>query len=115
MPLYISSTATTKAGTKTGVYYLWGNDIINNRVRITNSAYNVGKAGQITGWIALTDAQSGAETSAQYSETIYTVVKGDTLSGIATKYGTTYQKLAAYNGIANPNLIYVGQKIRIPK
>lgn len=113
--LYISSTATAKAGTKTGVYYLWGNDIINNRVRITNSASNVGKAGQITGWIALTDAQAGAETSVQYSETIYTVVKGDTLSGIATKYGTTYQKLAAYNGIANPNLIYVGQKIRIPK
>lgn len=47
-------------------------------------------------------------------EAVYTVVKGDTLSGIAIKYGTTYQKLAAYNGITNPNLIYVGQKIRIP-
>lgn len=46
---------------------------------------------------------------------IYTVVKGDTLSKIAAKYGTTYQKLAAYNGIANPNLIHVGQKIRIPQ
>lgn len=39
---------------------------------------------------------------------------GDTLSGIASKYGTTYQVLAFYNGIANPNLIYVGQKIKIP-
>lgn len=48
------------------------------------------------------------------TETIYTVVKGDTLSGIARKYGTTYQKLAEYNGIANPNIIHVGQKIRIP-
>lgn len=47
-------------------------------------------------------------------ETIYTVVKGDTLSGIAARYGTTYQVLASYNGIANPNLINVGQKIRIP-
>lgn len=47
-------------------------------------------------------------------EAVYTVIKGDTLSGIATKYGTTYQKLAAYNGIANPNLIYVGQQIKIP-
>jgi LysM repeat protein len=36
------------------------------------------------------------------------------LSGIARRYGTTYQKLASYNGIANPNLIYVGQKIKIP-
>lgn len=46
--------------------------------------------------------------------TVYTVAKGDTLSGIAKKFGTTYQKLAAYNGIKNPNLIHPGQKIRIP-
>ena len=48
------------------------------------------------------------------AETVYTVKKGDTLSSIAKKYGTTYQKLAAYNSIANPNLITVGQKIKIP-
>ena len=43
----------------------------------------------------------------------YTVKKGDTLSAIAKKYGTTYQQLAKDNGISNPNLIYVGQKINI--
>lgn len=43
----------------------------------------------------------------------YTVRSGDTLSGIATKYGTTYQALAAKNGIANPNIIYPGQVINI--
>ena len=48
------------------------------------------------------------------SETVYVVKYGDTLSGIAKEYGTTYQALAAYNGIANPNLIHVGDKIRIP-
>lgn len=48
------------------------------------------------------------------SDIVYTVVKGDTLSGIANKYGTTYQKLAEYNNISNPNLISVGQKIKIP-
>lgn len=48
-------------------------------------------------------------------ETIYVVVKGDTLSRIASLYGTTYQKLAEYNGIKNPNLIYPGQHIRIPE
>lgn len=47
-------------------------------------------------------------------EIVYTVKSGDTLSGIAAKYGTTYQKLAEYNGISNPNVISVGQKIRIP-
>lgn len=48
------------------------------------------------------------------SEVVYTVKAGDTLSGIAAKYGTTYQKLASYNGISNPNIIHVGQKIKIP-
>lgn len=43
----------------------------------------------------------------------YVIKSGDTLSGIASKYGTTYQVLAALNGIANPNLIYAGQTIRI--
>lgn len=45
---------------------------------------------------------------------VYTVQKGDTISGIAAKYRTTYQKLAEYNGIANPNKITVSQKIKIP-
>ncbi len=45
--------------------------------------------------------------------TTYTVKSGDTLSGIASKFGTTYQKIAADNGIANPNLIHPGQVLRI--
>ena len=48
------------------------------------------------------------------TDMVYTVKSGDTLSGIALKYNTTYQKLAEYNNIANPSIIYVGQKIRIP-
>jgi lysozyme len=47
-------------------------------------------------------------------ETVYVVKSGDTLSGIAAQYGVTYQELASYNGISNPNVIYVGQEIHIP-
>lgn len=43
----------------------------------------------------------------------YTVRSGDNLSSIAARYGTTYQALAAKNGISNPNLIYPGQVLRI--
>lgn len=57
---------------------------------------------------------TGGGTTTSGGDTVYTVKAGDTLSGIATKYGTTYQKLAAYNGISNPNKISVGQKIKIP-
>lgn len=44
----------------------------------------------------------------------YTVKKGDALSKIAASYGMNYKTLAEYNGITNPDLIKVGQKILIP-
>lgn len=59
-----------------------------------------------------TEVEDRAESAAT-SETTYTVESGDTLSGIAERYGTTYQALAEYNRIDNPNLIYPGDVIRI--
>ena len=47
------------------------------------------------------------------NEQTYVVKAGDTLSGIAAKYGTTYQEIARKNGIANPNLIFPGQVLKI--
>lgn len=44
---------------------------------------------------------------------IYRVKWGDTLSGIARRFGTTVNYLAKLNNIQNPNLIYVGQRILI--
>ena len=58
---------------------------------------------------------SAPQNTAAAGERNYTVKKGDTLSKIASEYGTTYQKLASYNGIANPSAIRVGQIIRIPE
>ena len=43
----------------------------------------------------------------------YCVVEyGDTLSGIAAKFGTTVERLVSANGIGNPNLIYAGQVLK---
>ena len=47
------------------------------------------------------------------SSKTYIVKSGDTLSGIASKFGTTYQEIAKKNGIANPNKIYPGQVLKI--
>jgi flagellum-specific peptidoglycan hydrolase FlgJ len=46
------------------------------------------------------------------SET-YAVVSGDTLSEIASKHGTTYQALAAKNGMAPPYTLKIGQIIKV--
>ena len=52
-------------------------------------------------------------SSASSKKTYYTIKSGDTLSGIAQKYGTTVKQLQSWNGIKNANLIYAGQKIRV--
>lgn len=43
----------------------------------------------------------------------YTVKSGDTLSGISSRFGVSYEQLARLNNIANPNRIYVGQVLRV--
>lgn len=43
----------------------------------------------------------------------YTVKKGDTLSKIAVKHGVTVANLVEWNGISNPDLIQIGQVIKI--
>lgn len=50
-PLYAASTSQKAAGTVTGTYYLWSPSPVNGRYRITNSTANIGKTGQVTGWI----------------------------------------------------------------
>ena len=56
VPLYVSSTAVSAAGTVSGTYYVWSAEPADGRVRITNAADRVGQAGQVTGWISVSDA-----------------------------------------------------------
>lgn len=44
----------------------------------------------------------------------YTVRPGDTLDAIAARFGTTEQEMAALNRLSDPNLILVGQVLRLP-
>ena len=46
--------------------------------------------------------------------TTHTVRKNETLGGIASKYGVSMAALQAVNGISNPNLLFVGKKLKIP-
>jgi lysophospholipase L1-like esterase len=53
------------------------------------------------------DSDSGSPRS-------HVVERGETLGRIAQRYGTTTRALAELNGISNPNLIRVGQRLQLP-
>lgn len=59
--------------------------------------------------IRIPETGTGSGPSAQY----YTIRAGDTLSGIAKKFGTTVSALTRLNGISDPDKIYAGDKIRV--
>ena len=48
------------------------------------------------------------------ANSIHVVQKNETLGGIAKSYGLSVSTLQAYNGISNPNLLYVGKKLKVP-
>ena len=60
---------------------------------------------------------SGSSKPSTPTQRYYTVVKGDTLWGIAKRYygnGSRYPEIARANNIANPDIIHIGQKLLIP-
>ena len=56
---------------------------------------------------------SSTTTNTETSSASYTVKSGDTLSGIASQYNTTVNQIVSLNQLSNPNLIYVGQVLKL--
>ena len=81
-----------------------------NGVRNVNFIY-VGQKLVIPGAVA-GDPPPATGTPTTYRT--HTVRRGETLAMIAARYGTTVSAIARLNGIRNVNLIYVGQRLRIP-
>jgi LysM repeat protein len=59
-------------------------------------------------------APSSAATAATGADRTYTVKLGDTLGSIARSYGVSSNAIVQVNGITNPDLLYVGQRLTIP-
>lgn len=81
---------------------LWGNGE-DRQKRLTQAGYNYQEIQTRVNQILAPKPQI------QY----YTIKKGDTLTSIAKKYGTSVNQLVAWNNIKDPNLIYAGQQIRV--
>ncbi|MGN9866367.1 GH25 family lysozyme [Bacillus swezeyi] len=73
-----------------------------NNIKDTNKIY-VGQKLKI----------SGSNSKTSNKKHYYTIISGDTLSGISKKFNTSIKTLQAWNDINNPNKIYAGQKIRV--
>ena len=86
--LFTSAYAKTPSSHKTGTFYLWGTEIINGRVRITNKPSNVGITGQVTGYIDLADAKDTAESFSPYlvrvTTNVLNICKSPTTSSAIT-------------------------------
>ncbi|NPV07503.1 MAG: LysM peptidoglycan-binding domain-containing M23 family metallopeptidase [Anaerolineae bacterium] len=60
-------------------------------------------------------AEAATETGdSSCSELVHVVSAGETLGGIALRYGVSVAELAAFNGVINPSLIHVNQVLRVP-
>ena len=86
---------------KTSPVYGWTADKSKSTVNPTTYLKNFYAAENSTG-------------SIQIYRYYYTVKAGDTLSAIAKRFNTTVNELVKLNNISNPNLIRVGQKIKLP-
>lgn len=76
-----------------------------------NTIMSIINSNNLTKYDNVENVENFVDNSKNYIE--YIVKSGDTLSEIAEKYNTTYQKIAKDNNISNPNLIYPNQKLKI--
>lgn len=80
----------------------WGNGN-DRKKRLTDAGYNYNDIQAIV----------NKKLTPKVTKVYHTIKKGENLTMIAKKYGTTVNKLKTLNGIKNANLIYAGQTIRI--
>ena len=103
--LYLSSDASKSSG------YINNKKTIITRY-VPNAKHPYNTTGDL-GWMNSCDLRLICEKK----ENVYIVKSGDTLYGIAQKYygnGNLYKKIANYNNIKNPDIIYIGQELIIP-
>ena len=108
-----AATYTVKSGdTLSGIAKQYGTTYtaIMNLNGLKSTLITVGQKLQVSGTTSTSSTTPSSTTNT--SSTIYTVKSGDTLSGIAKQYGTTYTAIMNLNGL-NSTFITVGQKLKV--
>ncbi|MEG1487426.1 LysM peptidoglycan-binding domain-containing protein [Lactococcus sp.] len=85
-----------------------------NSYKVLQKSGNKVLLDNIMSWVAASDVQAldtGGSNSTGNTQT-HIVQSGDTLSAIASNWGTNWQELARQNSLSNPNMIYTDQIIR---
>ena len=97
------------------VYYVvqWGDNLSRIAARYGTTVWAIAQANGIVNINYIRVGQvlliRGAVPGPQPGGCVYIVQRGDTLSAIAWRFGTSVWAITQANGIWNPNLIYVGQ------
>ena len=111
--------------------FIVSNTVVNEQIIITDIAYgekdgtgDVYATINIRGYRKLAVSQTNktgnkprANDNPSSKAQVYVIKRGDTLSALCRKFygnASLYQKLAAYNGIKNADLIYAGNTLKIP-
>ncbi len=89
------------------------NGIVNPNLIFAGQTLTIPGTGTGTGETP-TEAPTGEAPSPAPTTSVHVVAPGENLYRIALRYGTTVSNLVALNNIANPNLIFVGQRLTVP-
>lgn len=121
-----SNTTTNTSSSATGTYTVQSGDTLSAIANKFGTNYeslarlnNISNPNRIyVGQVLRLNASSNSTSTTHQTATTtpagsYTVKAGDSLSAIASRYGTSYETLARLNNISNPNHIYVGQVLRL--
>lgn len=110
-PLYAASTSKTASVTKTGTYYIWSPNVVNNRIRITNKAENAGKASQVTGWISVSNISTSQPVITNKNTKVETYKKGSSVKLSNAPLYASSTSTKAVSKKSGTYYIYDGKKV----